>query len=537
MAQYDYIIIGAGSAGCVLANRLSADPRNRVLLLEAGGADHSPFIHIPVGYARTIKDPKVNWRFETEPDAGTRDRVHVWPRGKVLGGSSSINAMLYVRGQAQDYDAWERAGCAGWSYDSVLPFFRKSEDYVHGSSRYHGKGGGLRVGDISRHHPISDAAIEAGVQAGIPRNDDVNGAYQEGIGYFPVTIDRGRRVSAATAFLHPVRDRKNLHVETQAYVTRILLEGKRAIGVQFRKDDEILEARAGREVILSAGAVNSPQILMLSGIGAGDMLQKAGIEIAIDRPGVGDNLQDHYAIAMRFRVRPEYRTINESGQGLALLGEIWRYLWHREGLLTLPAAHIAAFVKSRAALDRPDIQFHILPASLDLERLARNQEMVLERQGGLTIAPCQLRPASRGQIRLRSADPMDAPLIIPNYLSHAEDHEVAVAGLRWGRQIAQMAALSSLIDRELDPGLNVATDRDLLEFARQNGSTIYHPAGSCAMGVHDKAVVDPQLRVRGVERLRVVDASIMPNLVSGNTNAPTIMIAEKAASLILEKRS
>ena len=541
----DYIVIGAGSAGCVLANRLSADGRTKVLLLEAGGDDrptHNPsqflsnlMIHVPVGYSQTLKDPKVNWLYPTEPDPGTLGRVHVWPRGKVLGGSSSINGLLYIRGQHADYDRWRQLGCEGWGWEDVRPYFLRAQHQERGAGEHHAVGGPLNVSDVTQGHTVSDAVIEACVEAGIPLNPDVNGAEQEGVGYYQLTVKNGQRCSAAVAYLHPVMGRKNLVVETRALATRILIEDGRAVGVEFLQGGERRTARAAKEVILAGGAVNSPQLLQVSGIGPAALLAEHGIAVIADLPGVGENLQDHYVIATTYRLKAGTVSVNELTRGVRFLGETAKYLFGRKGLLTLSAAHIAAFVKSRPDLSSPDIQFHILPATMDVEKLMNEQKMELEKLPGLTIAPCQVRPESRGYIRIKSADATVYPAIQPNYLSNPLDQEVAVASLQWGRKIAAQPALAPWIDHELLPGEAVEGDEALLAFARMAGSTIYHPVGTCQMGHGPDAVVDPQLRVRGVEALRVVDASIMPRLVSGNTTAPTIMIAEKACDMILGK--
>ncbi len=499
-------------------------------LLEAGGRDWNPWIHVPVGYFKTMHDPRVDWCYRTVPDPGLEGRSIEWPRGKVLGGSSALNGLLYIRGQREDYDHWQSLGNGGWSYQDVLPYFKRSEDQERGADQYHGSGGPLGVSDIRIRRSICDQFIESAVALGIPANDDFNGLDQDGVGYFQLTLRRGLRCSTATGFLKPARKRPNLTVLTGARVTQVEFDGHTAVGVRVQVGGEQRSVRARAQVVLSAGAIGSPQLLQLSGVGPGDVLREHGIEVLHDLPGVGENLQDH------LQVRSVYTcsipTLNdEVNNFFRRMGIGIQFILTRTGPMSMGASQVCAFTHSDPDLKRPDIQFHIQPLSSD------NPGHGLDHFSAFTSSVCQLRPESRGHVRVQSPDPMASPTIFANYLDSSVDRQVAVAGVRVGRRIARTAPLSQSVTDEREPGWALESDEEILAWVRARATTIYHPVGTCKMGLDADAVVDPRLRVRGIDRLMVVDASIMPTIVSGNTNAPTIMIAEKAADMMRERSS
>jgi choline dehydrogenase len=527
---FDYVIVGAGSAGCVLANRLSADPSIRICLLEAGGKDSHPWIHIPVGYFFNFDHPRADWRYRTEPEAGLNGRVLKYPRGRVLGGTSSINGMVYIRGHALDYDGWRQLGNVGWGWSDVLPYFKRSENQVRGPSETHGSGGELCVDDLRASWEILDAFRKAAIQSGIPATDDFNSGESEGIGYFQVTQKNGRRMSTARAFLKPAQARQNLTVLTGCLVQRIRFEGKRAVGVEFLRDNAPAYVAADNEVILSAGAVGSPQILQVSGIGAPSLLGDCGIEVKHASPLVGEGLQDHPAVRMMFKVQ-NTRTLNDQlSSWVSKAGMLFDYALRRRGPLTIPPALVNAFVKSDPSRAAPDLQYVVYPLTYDMVGEPAHTF------SAFTSSICLVRPESRGWVRVTSPDARVSPKIQLNFLDNETDLRAATAGIRGVRRVCEADALKPYHVSEFKPGPEFVTDEEIASAARGITSTIFHPTSTCGMGPNERAVVDGRLRVRGVERLRVVDASVMPMIISGNTNATTIMIAEKASDMIREDR-
>jgi choline dehydrogenase len=526
IGDFDYIIVGAGSAGCVLANRLSAGPSAKVLLLEAGGKDNNIWVKVPLGLFYLIGNPRADWCYETEPEPACNGRRIPVPRGRMLGGSSSINGMVYVRGQPHDYDVWRQLGNAGWSWDDVLPYFKRSEDFALGGDQLHGAGGELRVEDARVRWEILDAFRDAAEQVGIPKTNDYNAGNYEGSAYFHVTQRRGVRWSTASAFLKPAMSRPNLRVVTDAQVDHLCLDGKRVTGVAFRQGDEPKTANARREVIVSAGAIGSPQILQLSGIGPGAVLERHGVPVHHDLAGVGENLQDHCQPRQLFRVRntPSLNEIANSYMQRMRVG--LEYILFRTGPMAIGPATLTAFTRSDPTQDTPNIQYHVIPGAYP--KLGEPPPTF----PGFTAAACNLRPTSRGYVRIKSGDPQAHPAIRYNYLSTPDDQRVAIDSIRLTRRIVRAPAMAKFAPEEFLPSGNAESDADLLAAARETAGTVYHPVGTCKMGQDLLAVVDERLRVRGVGGLRVIDASIMPNLVSGNTNAPTIMIAEKGADMI-----
>jgi choline dehydrogenase len=526
--EFDYIIVGAGSAGCVLANRLSADGKHSVLLLEAGPKDNNLWIHVPLGYGKLFKEKAVNWMYQTEPEPGLNGRQVFQPRGKVLGGSSSINGLLYVRGQHEDYDRWRQHGNSGWGFDDVLPYFKKAENQQRGGDDFHGAGGPLPVSDLLHADPLSAAFIAAAAETGLPVNPDFNGAAQEGAGWFQTTTRNGRRASTAVAYLRPARGRKNLHVETAALAQRILFDGRRAVGIEYRQAGALRTARARREVLVSGGAYNSPQLLQLSGVGPAALLKSHGIDLVLDAPGVGNDLQDHMQVRLVMRCAQPITLNDILNHPLRRIMAGARYAAFRKGPLTIAAGTSGAFFRTNPRLASPDVQIHFLPFSTD------KMGEKLHPYSAFSASVCQLRPESRGSLRIRSADPSAPPEIRINYLATETDRTANVEGLKILRKILAAPALKPFVVEEAEPGAKVSSDADLLAFCRQRGSTVYHPTSTCRMGNDPLAVVDARLRLRGIEGLRIVNASVMPDLVSGNTNAPVIMIAEKASDMILQ---
>jgi len=522
----DYIVVGAGSAGCVLAARLSEDPATRVLLLEAGPPDRSLWIHLPIGYGKTMWSPTYNWCFETEPEPQMNGRRVYWPRGKTLGGSSSINGLIYIRGQREDYDHWAALGNPGWSYADVLPYFIRSEHNQRGADVHHGGDGPLKVSDIGARHELIEAFIAAAGQIGVPRTDDFNGASQEGAGYYQLNTWKGWRCSTATGYLAPARRRPNLSVLTGAQATGLEFEGRRVVGVRYRHGGAATTVRARAEVLLAAGAIQSPQLLQLSGIGPADLLQRHGVAVRHALPGVGENLQDHLQIRLIYECSKPITTNDELNSWLGQLKIGMQWLLFRSGPLAVGINQGGCFMRALPQSTRPDIQFHVATLSADM---AGGK---VHPFSGFTMSVCQLRPESRGHVRIRSSDPLEPPAMQPNYLSADHDRRTAVAAIRCARAVAAAPAMRPYVAREVKPGPEARDDDALLEFCRNSGATIFHPSCTCKMGHDPMAVVDARLRVHGIDGLRVIDASVMPTLVSGNTNAPVVMMAEKAVDMI-----
>ncbi len=530
--SYDYIVVGAGTAGCALAERLSRDPNHRVLLLEAGDRDTHPMIHIPLGFAFLLKHNKLGWGYQTEPEPGLQNRRIDWPRAKVLGGCSAINGMVHIRGQREDFDHWASLGNRGWSYEELLPLFKQQEHNVKGSNAYRGVNGPLWVGEVDCQFDMSGLFVQAAVDSGIPFNEDFNGARQEGVGYFQVNIKNGRRQSSATAFLKPNRKRRNLSVRTHALTTEVILEAGRAVGVRYRQSqhgEELSVARCEGEVILCGGAINSPQLLELSGIGDQERLERYGITAKHHLPGVGENLQDHLTVHVCQGLKG-INTFFEEIRPLAFMKNLLQYLFRRRGMLAFPSAQVGAFFKTSPEVATPDAQIHFAPAAGEY-----NDKGVMVTVPGTTATVCYLSPSSRGSVHIQSKEPARPPAIRANYLSDKEDCKRQLAAFKKTRAIFASSVLDKVRAEERLPGDHVQTDEEILDYIRQEAVSVYHPVGTCKMGHDEMAVVDDRLRVRGVAGLRVADASVMPTILSGNTNSACIVIADKCADMILEE--
>ena len=527
--DYDYIVVGAGSAGAVVANRLSADPRNKVLLLEAGPASH-PWSRVPIGFAKLINNPAANWLYASEPEANTKGRKLPVPRGRMLGGSSAINGLAFVRGQAQDFDTWAQMGNQGWAYENVLPFFKRMESYEGGGDdAFRGREGPIRVTDPQPREPLFAALIKAAGEVGIAHNPDYNGARQDGIAMSQASIAAGRRMSTAHCYLDPIRKRPNLHIETDALGEALLLDGKRCVGVRYSVGGTPREARAAREVLVSGGSINSPQLLELSGIGQPERLRALGIEVRHALPGVGENLRDHYAPRTRWSIGARGFTYNDTGRGLGLVNQALRYAFLRQGMLAMVAAPMRAFVRSRDGLDAPDLLLGWVPMLTEAGPTGPR----IAKQSGVTCYAHPMRPESKGHIHITSADPRRPPAINFNFLSSPVDAALTARAIRIARAVMTAPAMAPLQVTEMAPGTERTTDEEIIDWVKGAAETTYHPVGTCKMGSDAQAVVDARLRVHGIAGLRIADASIMPTLTSGNTNAPAIMIGEKAADMVL----
>jgi choline dehydrogenase len=522
--RYDYIIVGAGAAGCVVANRLSEDPSTTVLLLEAGGRDWSPLIHMPVGFTK-LTGPKVNWGFETVPQAQLNNRSMWYPQGRTIGGSTSINAMIYIRGHKQDYEKWAAMGNDGWGYEQVLPFFRRAEHNERLNDKYHGSEGPMNVTEQIQHNELSKAFVRAAQELGLAFNPDFNGAVQDGVGYYDVTQRNARRESASTAYLRPARKRRNLTILPHALGTQVIVENGRATGLRYTVKGKPALAHANREVVLSGGSVNSPRLLLLSGIGPADELRALGIDVAHDLPGVGKNFQDHMDVYLTADTTPV--SYNSSDRPDKAAAALLQYALYRTGPITASVCEAGMFVRSSDAVSSPDIQMHCLPAYV----IDHGRQRV--KGHGMTINTCNLRPKSVGSVTLRSADPSASPAIDPAFLNDPDDWKISLEGFRWGREMLATQAFAPFVKKEYTPGKDVQTDKEIRQYIKAWAKTDYHPVGSCKMGEDDLAVVDQQLRVHGLSGLRVIDASIMPSLISGNTQATSTMIGEKGAHHVL----